>query len=254
MSSPDHQRHHRRRRNSKRPSSSSKLKPKKSSRVIEVVTIGSDDKSHSCDDRRPRSVDAMTRFNNYVKEKLGVNLVAISKLGKGAFGVVYGGLLDGKSVAIKVELDSKSKSLSREANIYKELQQPLTGTQPAYPGLPSCLFYSSENGQRIMVLPMMGTNLDILRERMTNQVFSPYTTMIIAYQMLGHLKYIHSKGIIHKDIKPENMVVMADEGSGRSLISLLDFGMGKSFLNREGKSAANTHQKIIDGTPRFMGI
>jgi len=203
-----------------------------------------------------RQMDPMDKFNHYAKTKLKIDLVASSKLGKGAFGMVYGGRFNGQNVAIKIELDSNCKSLSQEADIYKQLQDPSgNGDVATYSGLPSCLFYSSERGQRIMVLPMMGRNLEKLREgTRRTKTFSSYTTMIIAYQILAHLKFIHSKGIVHKDIKPENMVVMSDEGLGRSMISLLDFGMGKTYLDRDGKVAADKHQKIIEGTVRFMGV
>lgn len=85
-------------------------------------------------------------------------------------------------------------------------------------------------------------------------LFSPLTTMVIAYQLLSHFKFIHGQGIIHKDIKPENIVLMSSAGSGRSLISLLDFGLAKRYVDDQGKLYPNRKRKSFDGTPLFIGI
>jgi len=62
-------------------------------------------------------------------------------------------------------------------------------------------------------------------------------------KMLSAFKYAHSKDVIHRDVKPFNMMIAANEE-----VKILDFGIAK--LKTSNISYTNTGQKI--GTPRYM--
>jgi serine/threonine protein kinase len=196
--------------------------------------------------------DKVVELNNYIKQELNIDLVIKKKLGLGAFGTVYKGTFNGETVAVKVEMSKESNSLVDEVKIYNHIH---SDKKHPYTGLPKCLYYNSnEKSYRILVLPMLGSNLEDLQEENKGRVFSLRTTMIIAYQVLEHLKFIHSQGVVHKDIKPANMVILSNRGSGQASVSLLDFGMSRHYLHRDGTHIKNRHKKMIEGTVRFMGI
>jgi casein kinase 1 len=202
-------------------------------------------------DRRKPLSSSIIKLNKYISEELKIDLVVKKKLGKGAFGVVYKGEYKGQTVAVKVELSKKKDSLSKEFEIYRDLQ--LTSedsTTSSSTNLPQCLYYSCQREYRILVIQMMGKNLEHIKDKVSK--FSPITTMNIACQMLTLLKYIHSKGIVHKDIKPDNMVTFCDNGCGQGMISLLDFGMSTHYIGRDGKHIKNKDSKTIEGTIRYM--
>lgn len=71
----------------------------------------------------------------------------------------------------------------------------------------------------------------------------------LARQMASALHVVHERGIVHRDVKPHNVIVVADrEAPGQERAKLLDFGIAK-FL---GGSAEVTATNRPLGTPRYM--
>ena len=67
----------------------------------------------------------------------------------------------------------------------------------------------------------------------------------IALQITYALRYIHANNIIHKDIKPGNVVINEDTG----LVKLIDFGLS-TRLSREAQGVLGTNR--LQGTPRYI--
>jgi len=72
----------------------------------------------------------------------------------------------------------------------------------------------------------------------------------ITIQILSVLETAHSLGIIHRDIKPDNLVVIKD-AAGQDVIKLLDFGIAKLKESLELDSS-NTIEGASIGTPQYM--
>ena len=121
------------------------------------------------------------------------------QLGKGGFGQLYLGrnIRDNTLIAIKVEEQVQRSHLTMEFQILKEIQGE---------GIPKV--YRLHNGHKhnYLLMQLLGKSLDKLFSE-TNRKFSIKTVSQIGYQMVQRIEYVHSKGYIHRDIKPGNFLI-----------------------------------------------
>jgi casein kinase 1 len=54
---------------------------------------------------------------------------------------------------------------------------------------------------------------------------------MIGLEMLKLIKFIHSRGVLHRDIKPDNFLIGRKQNISR--IYMIDFGLAKRFLGKE---------------------
>jgi serine/threonine-protein kinase len=168
-------------------------------------------------------------------------------LGVGGMGVVYAAQhsFTGRHCAIKVLNKSHSnipgyaERFLREARAAAEI-----GHQSV------CDVYDAgeePDGTLYLVLELLeGRDLSQAMER---EDLSVSEIVEIGIQTLQGLHAAHERGIIHRDVKPENVFLTRDE-HGNLRVKLLDFGVAKNL--RRGGSLYNTQQGHVVGTPYYM--
>jgi casein kinase I family protein HRR25 len=144
----------------------------------------------------------------------------LNKIGEGSFGCIYKAenFRTREEVAIKIEsIEHETNLLKNESYIY----QYLLGT----PGIPQVKWYGKDELNYYMVIPLLGKSLEqLLCEK---QIFSMKLVLQIGIKLLQLLKSIHEKGLVHRDIKPDNFLL------SRNLkeIFLIDFGLCRAYIN-----------------------
>ena len=81
-----------------------------------------------------------------------------------------------------------------------------------------------------MMMDLLGKSLeDIFVAK--GKVLSLKSVLTIGYQMVERIEFLHSRGFLHRDIKPDNMLV-GPRGK-EHLIYLIDMGLSKKYMTKE---------------------
>lgn len=129
----------------------------------------------------------------------------------------------------------------REARVVAQLDHP--NILPVYD-------YGEQDSLAYLVMPQM---VDSLRDRLAgNRVLSPAETVRIISPVLNALQYAHDRGLIHRDIKPGNILFKSD---GTPMLS--DFGLVKVLTPSSEQTltmnqTASMTSHVIAGTPDYM--
>jgi serine/threonine protein kinase len=118
--------------------------------------------------------------------------------------------------------------LKNESTIYHHLQT----TDKIKSGIPRIKWFGKDDTNYYMVIDLLGESLQSLKNRYS--FFSLEITLKLGIQILQLLKTIHDKGLVHRDIKPDNFLLGRPTGAGKQL-HIIDFGFCKSFLNEQNK-------------------
>jgi serine/threonine protein kinase len=195
------------------------------------------------EDAEPDKPEALLPIGALVGAKYAIKRV----LGSGGNGAVYEGehTAIGHRVAIKVvRLAGKERALalsrfSREARICGSLRHPNVG-QVYDVGM-------LEDGSPYMVMELQeGRSLGDIFDEMQ----LPIVALVdIARQLLAGLSAAHSFGVIHRDIKPDNVMIVRDV-KGAVVVKLVDFGISKTV--RTDVDGGTTDEDVIIGSPDYM--
>ena len=169
--------------------------------------------------------------------------MTVKKIGSGSFASVYKAESGDETYAMKFEQRSNEyEYLEEEAIIMRYLKCPQ---------IPVVKCFGKNMQYNIMVMELLGDSLEF--NFAIKKKFSVKTVAMIGYQILSILEFIHDKHIIHRDIKPDNLVMGLKEKN--SILYLIDFGLAKKF--RSSKTLMQypyIRKKKMTGTARYASI
>jgi len=145
-------------------------------------------------------------------------------LGAGVYGEVHlGHHINNKDELVAIKQESSTAKRQQLQHEY-EIMATLSGGA----AVPAVKWHGSEGDYNYLVMDLLGPNLEELF-LFCNRKLSLKTVLMLADQMISHLEYIHRKGIVHRDIKPDNF--MMGTGKNTNKVYLIDFGLADKFQN-----------------------
>ena len=96
----------------------------------------------------------------------------------------------------------------------------------------------------MLVLNLLGPSLEDLFNYCDRR-FSLKTVLLLADQLITRLEYIHSKSLVHRDVKPDNFLM----GTGRqgNVVHAVDFGLAENYRISDRRG-------IHEGSRRYASI
>ena len=191
----------------------------------------------------------MERLLPKTGEVLHERYVLGEELGRGGFGVVFRATHRRlkQDVAIKVVLPhvmshpSLSERFEREVMVAKGLQHPNTTRVIDYAETATGLPY-------FVMEYLRGASLD--RVLYEGGAFSHARARRVAVQTLKSLSEAHANGVVHRDLKPGN-IMLCDIPGEQDFVKVLDFGIAKA-LTDDDKPGLMTSTGMVLGTPNYM--
>ena len=168
----------------------------------------------------------------------------VSRLGAGGMGEVYLGTDTrlNRSVAIKVlppdaTADDEARSrLLREARVAATIDHPNV-----------CAIYDVVTEGEQPYIVMQYVEGETLLERMRRARIELPETIGLACQITAALSQAHARGVLHRDIKPGNIVI-----SSSGMVKVLDFGLAKYFAPSTDAETTISAVGLIAGTTAYM--
>jgi serine/threonine protein kinase len=175
----------------------------------------------------------------------------LRRIGEGGMGVVYEAehLLIENRVAIKV---LRFELRLRNSVVERFRQEAKSASHIGHPNIVSVSdFGETPDGCFYYVMEML-EGVDLAEILYIERALPPVRAVRLVVQCCRALGAAHSKGIVHRDVKPENIFVM--QADGADFVKIVDFGVAKmNDVEMPGKPGRKlTKTGMIFGTPEYM--
>ncbi len=167
-----------------------------------------------------------------------------NEIGQGKFGTVYLGtyMSTKEKVAIKCEhLENEIKILKHETHILHYLYKE--GCR----SVPFVYWFGTFNNHISLVMTYYDCSID---QYIKQKISTTKTPIIFMYKIIQKciqlLELVHSFGIVHRDVKPENIMIKKNQ------FFLIDFGMSTFYKDGANQHIPQIEKQNIIGSPLYI--
>jgi serine/threonine protein kinase len=168
----------------------------------------------------------------------------IGELGRGAMGVVYKATdpVIGRTVAVKtIKLSEEGTGLSRPELLTRFQTEARAAGLLTHPNIVVVFDAGEEDGRYYITMELVeGKSLQAHLD--SGQTFALPRVLRIMEQTCGALQFAHERNVVHRDVKPANIMLTADD-----TVKVTDFGTAK--ILQFGTMQQTAH---VMGTPSYM--
>ena len=172
---------------------------------------------------------------------LNERYLILEQLGKGGMAIVYRArdtMLE-RSVAVKVLREDYSRD---PAFLDRFRQEAKAAANLSHPNIVTVHDFGLDNGQLFIVMEYVpGTDLKTLIKQRGR--FTPEEAVPLLIQACAGIGYAHRAGLVHCDVKPQNMLVTPD-----MRLKVADFGIARALLTIHPEEQSD----IIWGSPQYF--
>ena len=165
------------------------------------------------------------------------------KLGEGSFGSVFLCRHRSTGHVACAKLEEKHATAPQVRYEY-DLYAGMAST-PARRFVPSVYCHGEAGDYRYLVMDVGGRDLSSVVA-----THGPVEKLRLMSSCLDALRAVHDAGLVHRDLKPKNMLLKV---GSRTQVLLVDFGLAKGFCPK-GRHISNRHKSTIAGTTRFASV
>jgi serine/threonine-protein kinase len=183
-------------------------------------------------------------LGTHVAEVLSANYELESEVGRGGMGIVY--CARDRRLKREIAIKVLPPELSFRADIRQRfLREAETAAQLNHPNIvPIYTVEERDNLVYFVMAYIKGDNLGVRLQQ--HGPLPPVEVRRVLKEVAEALAYAHNRNVIHRDIKPDNIII--DEETGRAMVT--DFGIARALTDTGDSRLTATGMAI--GTPAYM--
>jgi len=173
----------------------------------------------------------------------------VERLAEGGMGIVYVATQEpmGRKVALKV---MKQELVSDQASVKRFYREAVAVSRLHHPNTITIIDYGEAEGNKLFLAMEFLDGQPLSKILETEERLPLKRAVNIVGQVTRALAEAHERGVIHRDLKPDNVFISTVDG-GEDFVKVLDFGIAKLQEGSDGVTKI-TRLGYVCGTPEYM--